>query len=317
MSALRPGMVVSSIQSNHLIGLLVDMRYREPGRVPVYDVEWMGGTEATNLPSVSFQQMPAAHVQAGDVFDKLEVLEVDMTAELMKVRVGEHRLPNWVDVRLTRLPASWATRADQVREKYIAEDRQKLDWFKPGQIVRNKDGDTVLARPATVIEQVSATEVKVVTSNGIATVPFQYLTLSANSVQDLQAKEAQKRENLLTNFKDEVREKAMDAASEHGWCSEVKEILTGLGIRTKVSKVRAVLHLTVEVEAVLNEETGMTRLDLDHNNNRAWWGNTLEFTDDGKDLSLKDDDDVDMGSAEVRLISSRVEEIHDESYLEE
>jgi hypothetical protein len=135
-------------------------------------------------------------------------------------------------------------------------------------------------------------------------------------VQDLQAKEAQKREAALDGFKAEVRDAAMDVKEEFSLCDEVTTFLHRLGIKTKTNKVRAVLHLTVEVDAVIADGAGMTRLDLSRESNRSWWENTLKFDDDGKDLQFKDDSDLDMEQVEVRLISSRVEEIHDESFLE-
>jgi hypothetical protein len=319
---LQPGMVVRAasreVTSFDGYGVILSQRERPNDPDPVFLVQWADAAESeqgsVELIRPGFHQT----LRAGNAWEDWTVEEVDLTAEVMKVRVFVDKPPIWIDVRLFGLTRRLVRAAAEAREVWLEEGRQKLDWFKPGQIVNNSQGHNALARAATVIDQLNNTEVRVITGNGIATVPFEHLTLSANSVQDLQAKEAQKREAVLDRFKTEVREKAMDAKEEHDLCDEgVREFLDSLGIKIPVNKVRAVLHLTVEVDAVVTQGTGMSRLDLDRSLNREWWGNTFKFDDDGRDLTLKDDDDLDMGEVEVRLISSRIEEIHDESYLEE
>lgn len=313
---LQPGMVVVNAPdaASSFDGKGVITAAREFGQDAIYVVRWSDGAQ-TEQPGVELAR-PSFHgtLRAGDEW-LWPIDEVDMTSELMKVRVFEGEPGIWIDVRLFGLPRPTVEHAARCRKAWLETDRQKLDWFKPGQIV---NGDGALARPATVIRQVNAFDVEVITSNGVATVPFDQLQLHSNSVQALQAKEAQKREEVLDRFRTEVRDKTLEAKEEHDLCDEgVKNFLTSLGIKAPVNKVRAVLHLTVEVDAVVMEGSGMTRLDLDRSLNRDWWGNTLKFEDDGKDLQFKDDDDIDMDSVEVRLISQRVEEVHDETYMEE
>lgn len=312
---LKPGAVVrSKEEASSFRGHGVITSERERGGEQVVSVLWTDGAR-TDQP-VSEVELTGFHttLKAGDSWNAFTIEEIDLTAEVMKVRVFADRPAPWIDVRLFGMPSLMVEEATEARVKWLEADRQKLDWFKPGQIVK---GENALARPATVIRQVDAASVEVITSNGVAIVPFGELQLHSLSVQDLQAKEAQKRQDVLAAFQQEVREKAMDAKDEHDLCDDgVKEFLSSLGIKIPVNKVRAVLHLTVEVDAVVAAGAGMNRLNLDHGNNREWWGNTLRFDDDGKDLQFKDDDDLDMSELEVRLIEQTVVEIHDESYME-
>lgn len=190
---------------------------------------------------------------------------------------------------------------------------------RPGMIVR-VPGDTapvMVASPCFTEDREEG--LRVVGPLGDRVVPLAGVTLVAQHMQELMAVHAQQRADVLNRYKEEVRDKAMSAAEEHGWCDEVKTLLGELGIKQKVQKVRAVMQLTVEVDAVITQGTALERLDLTSGDNREWWNTTIRFQDDadGTGLDLRHDDDLDMDESEVRVISSAVTEIHDESYEED
>lgn len=187
--------------------------------------------------------------------------------------------------------------------------------FQPGQIVTMYEGGRAVAGPVTVYEQPSPDRVVVVTATGLLTLPAGSVTFRANSIQELQAKEAQRHEEAISQLKSDVALKVMEAAESCGYAVELQDALEEAGVKVVTPRVTAVLHLTVEVNAeLIRGSNGMSKLNMNNASNKEWWWNTLIFEDDGKDLQWKNDEDV--AKAEVRLIGREIVEVRDSSYIE-
>jgi hypothetical protein len=312
---LKVGMVVvkAAQPDGGAVGV-VELVRDGTGSSPQYDVVWVDGRMKPShaLLRSDLVRGAALHVEAGqNPFGTCEVDEVDMTSEVMRVKVAGVRIGHWLDVRLAQLDSMWVHTAAEFLNREAAVKKAKAQMFKPGQVVQNREGGSALARPAVVVQHWAdePAQVQVITSNGLAEVPVEELRLVAESVAEHAASIVRRKDAVLQDFKRDVALKASAAAQEHGWCDEIDGILNDLGLKRMQRKMTAVLHLTVEVEGLLTAESSIPR-HLDVVRDAGWWSRTLRAdTSSDTEIEIQTDDDLVTDSVEVRVADYRIESV--------
>ena len=146
---------------------------------------------------------------------------------------------------------------------------------------------------------------------GLQELPYQMVTFIARNMQEHMAASLDRTQQTLLDFKREVAQKAMAAAREHDWCSEVRDVLKDLDVPLPNEHFDARVTVTFDLTFLRLGDAAWDKTDLD-NPNLDWVHQSFSVTDQGTEPMFEGDSDLEL--KEVRYVEREVLELRESSW---